>query len=239
LEYKKVNVQKSHEVVLEHIKKQIISGQLTLGQKLPSVVDFAELFGVGRSTIREALSALKAMGWLDIQHGGGTYVSATLPLQTDDDDLFQKAESIQELLQIRIILETGSAGLAAKNRTSDDLRQLQAIIDQMLSHVSDEVASEQADVDFHVMIAKSTHNSLIIQLMESLSSKIHSMMRDTRKLWFFSSQSSSLRLIEEHQNIYQHILDQNEASAIDIMRQHIEKVERILSKVPTLPNTHP
>lgn len=229
MEYEKVKVQKSHEVVLEHIKQQIISGQLTAGQKLPSVVDFAELFGVGRSTMREALSALKAMGWLDIQHGGGTYVSATLPLQTDDD-LFQKAESIQELLQIRIILETGSAGLAAENRSSEDLIQLQSILDQMQSNMSDEVLSEQADVDFHVMIAKATHNSLIIQLMESLSSKIHSMMKDTRKLWFFSEQQSSLRLIEEHQAIYQHILEQNETLAVEQMRQHIEKVERILTK---------
>lgn len=230
MEYKKVKVQKSHEVVLEHIKQQIITGQLSVGQKLPSVVDFAELFGVGRSTMREALSALKAMGWLDIQHGGGTYVSAILPFQADDDDLFQKAESIQELLQIRIILETGSAGLAAKNRNSEDLNQLQSILDQMQNNMSDEIASEQADVDFHVTIAKATHNSLIIQLMESLSSKIHSMMRDTRKLWFFSEQSSSLQLIQEHQEIYKYILEQNETLAMERVRQHIEKVERILIK---------
>lgn len=231
MEYKKVKVQKSHEVVLEHIKQQIITGQLSVGQKLPSVVDFAELFGVGRSTMREALSALKAMGWLDIQHGGGTYVSAILPFQADDeDDVFQKAESIQELLQIRIILETGNAGLAAKNRNSEDLNQLQSILDQMQSNMSDEIASEQADVDFHVTIAKATHNSLIIQLMESLSSKIHSMMRDTRKLWFFCEQSSSLQLIQEHQEIYKYILEQNETLAMERVRQHIEKVERILIK---------
>lgn len=233
MEYKKVKVQKSHEVVLEHIKQQIITGQLTVGQKLPSVVDFAEKFGVGRSTMREALSALKAMGWLDIQHGGGTYVSASLPFQAGDDDVFQKAESIQELLQIRIILETGSAGLAARNRNAEDLIQLQSILDQMQSNMSDEAKSEQADVDFHIMIAKATHNSLIIQLMESLSSKIHSMMKDTRKLWFFSEQSSSLRLIEEHQEIYQCILVHDEAIAVERMRQHIEKVERILTKALT------
>ncbi len=233
MNYEKVKVQKSHEIVLEHIKRQIISGQLTVGQKLPSVVDFAELFGVGRSTMREALSALKAMGWLNIQHGGGTYVSTSLPLQTDDD-LFQKAESIQELLQIRIILETGSAGLAAKNRSSEDLIQLQAILEQMQINISDEVISEQADVDFHVMIAKATHNSLIIQLMESLSSRIHSMMKDTRKLWFFSEQQSSLRLIEEHQVIYRYILEQNDTLAVEQMRQHIEKVERRLTKALTL-----
>lgn len=233
MEYEKVNVQKSHELVLEHLKNQIITGQLTVGQKLPSVVDLAKLFGVGRSTMREALSALKAMGWLNIQHGGGTYVSAILPLQADDDDLFQKAESIQELLQIRLILETGCAGLAARNRNSEDLIQLQFIIDQMQSNTFDEAKSEQADVDFHVMIAKATHNSLIIQLMESLSSKIHSMMKDTRKLWFFSERSSSMRLIEEHREIYQYILEQNEALAVERMGQHIEKVERILTKALT------
>jgi GntR family transcriptional repressor for pyruvate dehydrogenase complex len=233
MEYKKIKVLKSHEIILENIKQQIITGQLAVGQKLPSVVEFAELFGVGRSTMREALSALKAMGWLDIQHGGGTYVSASIPQQADEEDVFQKAESIQELLQIRLILETGSARLAASNRTSEDLIELQTILDQMRAHKSDEVRSEQADVDFHLMIAKATHNSLIIQLMGSLSSKIHSMMKDTRKLWFFNEQSSSLRLIEEHEHIYQQIADQNEASAAELMRQHIEKVERILTKAIT------
>jgi GntR family transcriptional repressor for pyruvate dehydrogenase complex len=233
MEYKKITVLKSHEIVLENIKQQIITGQLAVGQKLPSVVEFAELFGVGRSTMREALSALKAMGWLNIQHGGGTYVSASIPQQADEDDVFQKAESIHELLQIRLILETGSARLAANNRTSEDLVALQSILEQMRIHMSDEVRSEQADVDFHLMIAKATHNSLIIQLMGSLSSKIHSMMKDTRKLWFFNEQSSSLRLIEEHEHIYQHISAQNEASAAEMMRQHIEKVERILTDALT------
>ncbi len=238
--YTKVKMQKSHEVVLEHIKQKIMAGELTVGQKLPSVVDFAEMFGVGRSTMREALSALKAMGWLDIQHGGGTYVSSTLPLKADDDDIFHKAESIQELLQIRIILETGSAGLAAKHRSPEDINQLQAILEQMQHNVSNEVQSEQADVDFHMTVAKATHNSLVVQLMESLSSKIHSMMKDTRKLWFFSEQSSSLRLIEEHRVIYQCILEQNEALAVEQMRQHIEKVERIVTNaLPTSPNTLP
>ncbi|MBW7461156.1 winged helix-turn-helix domain-containing protein, partial [Paenibacillus sepulcri] len=59
---------------MNDLKAQIAAGEWKQGDKLPSVVELAALFGVGRSTIREALSALKAVGMLDIRQGGGTYI---------------------------------------------------------------------------------------------------------------------------------------------------------------------
>ncbi len=61
----KIETPKGHELVAEDILRRIREGEWQPGLRLPSVVELAEAYGVGRSTIREAASALKAMGWLD------------------------------------------------------------------------------------------------------------------------------------------------------------------------------
>lgn len=228
--YPKVNIPKGHEIVLQQLKEQIESGKLAPGQRLPSVVELAAQFGVGRSTLREALSALKAMGWLSIQHGGGTFVSQTLPDSGEKFDLFEKAQSVQELLQVRKIMETGTTALAAKQRNADDLAIMASILTRMEEHVGDEEISEQADVEFHLMIARAAHNSLATGLMESLSSRIQATMKDTRLLWFFSEHASARQLMMEHRLIYQAILEQNETLAAERMKQHLEKVEQTVHK---------
>ena len=110
----KVETEKGHEIVKRMILSQIEDGILQPGERLPSVVDLAGVYGVGRSTIREALSALKATGWIDVKHGGGTFVSKMLPtLQTDTRDPFAEADDLIELLEVRIWLESGAAGWLA------------------------------------------------------------------------------------------------------------------------------
>src|SRR4051794_23580344 len=108
MKFQYVQPQKGSEMVLEQIKERIISGDLPPGSRLSSVVDLAVNFGVGRSTIREALSALKAMGWIQIRQGGGTFVSTELPNDLNENEsgtgfigLFHHAESIKEILEVR------------------------------------------------------------------------------------------------------------------------------------------
>jgi GntR family transcriptional repressor for pyruvate dehydrogenase complex len=228
MEYTKVKPLKGYELVMQHIKEQILSGDLPPGKKLASVVDLASHFGVGRSTVREALSALKAMGWLDIQQGGGTYVKKILPKETSAVDLFQTAESLKEILEVRKILESSCAALAAEQRSEKDLIELKRILKKMSDCINDEEKGEQTDVLFHLQIAKASGNSLLLQLMESLSQRMQETMKDSRKLWFYGERSTALRLLKEHQGIYDAIEKQDKAKANNLMLQHIVKVESVL-----------
>lgn len=225
---------KGYELVMEHIKKQIESGALPPGTKLSSVVDLAASYGVGRSTIREALSALKAMGWLDIRQGGGTFVKKELPGETTEDKpfgtLFQKTDSLQEVLEVRKLLESGCASLAAVNRSEEDLRLLGEILEEMSSLLDDEAASEQADVRFHLQIAKATGNSLLVQMMESLSQRMHASMKDLRRLWFYAERASAERLLDEHRSVFEAISAQDGSLAGERMLKHLLKVENVLRK---------
>jgi GntR family transcriptional repressor for pyruvate dehydrogenase complex len=98
---------------MHQIKQQILAGGYAPAAKLPTVVELAASFEVGRSTIRDALSALKAMGWVDIRHGGGTFVSKILPNEIGKahGGLFYKTESFQEVLEVRKFIEVGCATL--------------------------------------------------------------------------------------------------------------------------------
>ncbi|URN92446.1 MAG: FadR family transcriptional regulator [Candidatus Pristimantibacillus lignocellulolyticus] len=229
----KVEAEKGHEIVQRVILSQIEDGSLQPGQKLPSVVDLSTSFGVGRSTIREAISALKAMGWIDVKHGGGTFVSKVLPtLQSNSRDPFEGAENIKEILEVRIWLESGSASLAAEHRNDADITRLQHIISTMQQAVEldDTQMSEQADIDFHLAIAAASHNELLNTLMSSLTSKLTETMGKTRQLWFFEDKSSNTLLLNEHQAISNAIIAQDQLLASKLMMSHLQKVEKVLKR---------
>ena len=235
MEFSYVQPQKGSEMVLEQIRERIISGDLPPGSKLSSVVDLAANFGVGRSTVREALSALKAMGWIQIRQGGGTYVSTELPNEADDmnsnsgfNSLFQHAESIKEILEVRKVLETGCASLAAENCSEEDIAALESILLQMEKNLAVDEEGEKADVLFHLQIAKATQNALLINMMQSLSERMQETMKESRKLWFYGEHASARRLLQEHTEIVAAIKARDESSAGDRMLQHISKVEKVL-----------
>jgi GntR family transcriptional repressor for pyruvate dehydrogenase complex len=235
MRHMKIEPQKGHELVADHILHQIQEGEWQPGQRLPSVVELAEAYGVGRSTIREAVSALKAMGWLDVRQGGGTFVKAVLPNETKSgaDQLFQGAASLIELLEVRKALEIGAASLAAERRTSDDLsrlRQLLSVMEHSLDR-NETSEGERADAEFHMAIAAASGNSLLIQIMESISDRFTGSIRQTRELWFYREKATAARLLHEHRIIYEAIENQDKQRATKMISDHLSKVEHVLRDV--------
>lgn len=228
----KVETEKGHEVVKRVILTQIKDGTLQPGQKLPSVVELGASFGVGRSTIREALSALKATGWIEVKHGGGTFVNKILPNEHNNSlDPIQEANNLRELLEVRIWLESGCAAAAAKRRSDEDLVRIKQILDKMHHALlsNDTKLSEQADIDFHLAIAEASHNELLQALMISLTGKLAETIGKSRQLWFFEDSSSASMLYEEHANIYEAIRKQQDVEASQYIQSHLRKVEKVLS----------
>jgi GntR family transcriptional repressor for pyruvate dehydrogenase complex len=232
--FQQVRAQKSSEIVLAQIKQQIVSGAYTPGSKLPTVVELSASFEVGRSTVREALSALKAMGWVDIRHGGGTFVSEKLPADEDIDarsGLFEQTDSLQEVQEVRKFIEVGCASLAAQRRSTDDLANLMMILTQMEAALGNEEASEQSDIRFHLQIAKASHNTLLIGMMESLTERLQASMKASRRLWFFAERASAELLLQEHRDICAAIEAQDEKLAAEKMMQHIVKVDQVVQQL--------
>ncbi|MDQ6420648.1 FadR/GntR family transcriptional regulator [Paenibacillus sp. LHD-117] len=228
----KIETEKGHEIVSRVLLTKIREGEWDPGAKLPSVVELSQQFGVGRSTVREALSALKATGWLDIRHGGGTFVKKILPTEAQQGgmSLFQEADSILELLEVRKIVEAGASAFAAERRDERDLAKLQAILDRMEHALrdNDTVEGERADVAFHKAIAESSRNTLLIQLMDSLTQRLGETIGKTRELWFYQQKSTAERLLEEHRHIYGAIQAGDAGQATALIHEHLFKVESVL-----------
>jgi len=233
LQYKKIKPKKIYEEVAETIHNMIRLGQLQPGDKLDSVQQLAANFQVGRSAIREALTALRAMGLIEIRQGEGTYVKAfeseqiSFPLSTA---ILMNPEDTAHLLEVRKILEAGTVFSAAKKRTDIQLQAMEAALEEMRMANGDEELGEKADLEFHLAIAESSQNPLLISLMNHVSGLMGETMKETRRLWLYSKQTTTDRLHDEHYAIYEAIKAQDPEAARHLMLAHIENVEDILYK---------
>lgn len=235
MDYKKIKPKKIYEEVAETIYEMIRTGQLKPGQKLDSVQQLAENFQVGRSAIREALTSLGAMGLVVMRQGEGTFIKEyttdqiTFPLSTA---ILMNKEDIANLLEVRKIIELGSAAAAAKKRTSVHLVAMEKALDEMKvsAYRGNQELGEDADLQFHLAISEASQNSLLISLMNYVSVMMGEIMKETRKVWLFSKQTTVEKLTDEHFNIYQAIKEKDEEKARFFMKIHLENVEEVLQK---------
>ncbi|UQZ86693.1 HTH-type transcriptional regulator LutR [Paenibacillus konkukensis] len=224
-------IRKAYEVVADAIRERIRQEEWPVGSRLPSVEKLAVIYGVGRSTIREALMSLKAHGWVDMRHGGGTFV-----LQTSESQALWQPPQISDVrqlkawLELRFILETESAGLAASRRSEAQLGELDDALQAMAS-TADEEALEQADIRFHTALAGASGNPLLQGALESLFSSMGPVMIESRRLWLFAEQSATDRLSEEHRHIVEAVRSRDASAAKQRMAQHLRKVEQVLERL--------
>jgi GntR family transcriptional regulator, transcriptional repressor for pyruvate dehydrogenase complex len=232
LNYKRIKPRKIYEEVAEALIDMIKAGQLKSGDKLDSVQQLAENFQVGRSAVREALSALRAMGLVEMHQGEGTYIrefdSKMLSLPVYIAALMKK-DDVKNLLEVRRILEVGAVEAAALRRTDEQLIEIKVALDQM-EKASDEELGEEADLRFHMAIAKASQNELLIGLMNNVSEMMVTTMRETRRLWLYSKKSTLDRLFQEHQNIYKAIEEKDGLKAQRLLLDHLHSVEEVLMK---------
>jgi GntR family transcriptional repressor for pyruvate dehydrogenase complex len=233
MNYKKIKPKKIYEEVAETIYEMIRTGELKPGSRLDSVQQLAENFQVGRSAIREALTSLRAMGLVELKQGEGTFIKEfdkdqiTFPLSTA---ILMNKEDIAQLLEVRKIIEIGSAATAAKKRTTEHLTKMERALLEMKSANGDEELGEKADLQFHLAIAEAGQNALLLSLMNHVSDLMGETMRETRRVWLFSKQTTVEQLYEEHKSIYEAIKEQDEEKASKFMLVHLENIESILDK---------
>jgi GntR family transcriptional regulator, transcriptional repressor for pyruvate dehydrogenase complex len=233
LEYRQIKPKKLYEEVAEAIIEMIKTGVIKPGDKLDSVQQLAENFNVGRAAIREALSALRALGLIEMKQGEGTYVREFDPEKFSFPislAVLMKKEDIAHLLEVRKLLEVGAAGIAARKRTEKDLQSMEHALNQMRKGIGDGELGEKADFLFHIAVATASQNPILVSLMNNVSGIMAETMYETRRIWLFSKQTTSEQLLEEHIRIFEAIKEQNAEMAQERMREHLANVEKVLEK---------
>ncbi|MDF2723906.1 MAG: GntR family transcriptional regulator [Paenibacillus sp.] len=233
MEVTRIASRKIYEQIAEQIKEQIVEGKLPPGHKLPSTRELTERYAVGRSTMREALSMLKAMGLIEIRQGEGCFVR-----KIDDTEmaaphfeyLFTSMDAVVELLEARISLEVANAGLAAAKRTDEDLAALSAILSDMDNERETETVGEKQDMRFHLMLARATHNSIMVKLLETISAQVELTIRETRRVRLYANKQIASQLWREHKAIADAVADRDPERAQAAMRRHLTHVEEEIMK---------
>ena len=145
------------EQVQEQIYHYILELSMRPGDKLPNEFELGEKFGVGRSTIREAVKLLASRGVLEVRQGSGTYVVSTTPSDLDPLGLSGVEDKIAlalDLVNVRLILEPGIAEMAALNATEESIRQLRYHCDQVEEKIKAGDLYIRDDIAFHTSVAR-------------------------------------------------------------------------------------
>ncbi|MDQ8736327.1 FadR/GntR family transcriptional regulator [Paenibacillus sp. LHD-38] len=233
LEVEKLSKRNHYEEITEQVKRLIIEGKLKVGDKLPSTKQMSEQFGVGRSTTREALSALKAMGLIEIRQGGGCRVIRSVPADMELpelESLRMNRKTVLELLEARESLEVSNAAIAAVKHTEADSHHLRALIEEMERSAGNEAEGERLDLQFHLTLARATHNSIMVRLFESIMNHIETAIHDIRRVELYASTAVAERLYKEHSAIFEAIVQRDSELAAERMKQHLQHIERIVLK---------
>jgi GntR family transcriptional regulator, transcriptional repressor for pyruvate dehydrogenase complex len=220
---------KNYEIITDELRRIIEAGLIKPGEKLDTIDQLAAQYRVGRSTVREALSYLKALGLVESRQGGGTYVKKPgLEPQAVLDSLQTSNAELAEVLQVRKILEVGAAELAAKHRTEDDVEELGKIVELMRNAVGNEEISQIYETNFHFAIAKASGNKMLETMMTHISTAIYRTIQDSRKLWLYSGKDTAGKLFEEHRKLFEAIRDGDPKAAAATMAKHLAQVESAL-----------
>ncbi|WP_296124985.1 FCD domain-containing protein [uncultured Bacteroides sp.] len=161
------------EEVAEQLKGQIVKGKLKKGEKLPIETELMKIFGVGRSTIREAVKMLENMGYLKVQQGRGTFIEIPTPAKEPLEQRLKRAD-IRELNDVRKILESAIAERAALHHTEQDVEKMKKHLAARKDAAEAGLLNEciEADIKFHVSIAKATHNEILFELYSSVAIRL-------------------------------------------------------------------
>jgi len=161
MSFQPIKPKKISSQIAEQIRSSILAGEFSPGDKLPPERELAELFGVSRPSVREALNLLASSGLVESYQGGGTVVKSLVELATGNPlSEMIKGEQARALdvIEVRKSMEAWTAYYAAKRALPEDLRKLEQIVVEMERNLEGMKPSQDLDANFHVVIAQATHN---------------------------------------------------------------------------------
>ena len=208
------------ETIVEQVKGLIINGQLIAGQKLPSERELAEEFCVGRSSVREATSALVALGVAQVRQGEGVYIRSDFPesvIESMDWSALMLRGQMADLIETRLAIELTTARLASE-RASDAARlDLRRRAYEMHADMQLDAFIER-DVQFHLALASASRN----KVMHSVVQGAQQLMRKSMSQVL---QSDDLRetSVRQHRIIADAVCDGDAATAVQTMEAHLMK----------------
>lgn len=205
--------------VVGFLIEEFQSGSYAVGDKMPAERDLAVRMGVSRPVVREALLALEVLGLIEVRIGAGTFV-VRLPGESDAP---QFTISPFELLEARLLFEGEAAALAALHITDEEIAELEGLVEAIQQQNEHGLAEENADMAFHMTIARATRNLAVEKTVESLWLQRWS-SPECSLLLEHARTANILPVVEEHSAVVEALRTRDPKAARAAMRAHLEAV---------------
>ena len=225
LDEDRITRRKLSDQVLDRLRQMILRGAVAPGDPMPSERDLMKRFGVGRPAVREAMQTLNTMGLITISHGERARVS-----ELSADTVFRQIDTVAQMLlstspdnlehlkEARRFFELGMVRQAAEQATPEDAAHLRTLVSTQRSRLGSAQPFIQADIAFHVGIARITKNPIFVSVSEAMLSWLFHYHTDL----LFWSGNENLTL-EEHDNISESIERKDPDQAVKAMRTHLDR----------------
>ncbi len=216
-----------YEEIVSQLVERIKDGSLKPGMRLPSERKLADEMKVSRTVIREALRSMASLGYIESKIGGGTYVkSVTLDSVIDPFSvmLSQDEKLIKELVEVRVMLESEVAKLAAKNITEENFSDVQYTIDLMKNEIENGGTGILGEDAFHNCLAEIADNSALSMIL-GMCSELLTKSRQATLLIPGQPEDS----LCDHIEIFAAIKEHNSSSASKLMKHHLQKAKKNLA----------
>lgn len=215
--------------IVEEIKGRITRGELKDGDSLGSQDELARQMEVSRPTLREGLKRMELMGLIETKHGRGTFVKTINPhdfMNPLASFLVFDQQSALELLEARLIIEGAVASLSAKNATVQDTMEIgQKLIDMKVAAEKDNIKDFiTSDVQFHLLVAQSSKNRILIKTVNILSDLLHQLVDRVFELQSNQLPATLKQTIQFHEQILAAIQNHDAAGAQRKMKAHLSDV---------------
>ncbi len=219
--------------IVETLKKRIANGAYAVGERLPSQFELAKSMNVGRSSIREAMRELQAMGLIELKTGSGAYLKATTITPESALRWFKENEVVlNDLFEVRLAIEPAAAKLAATRANKQEIEELRHICEAFSAAAADADVTKLVEYDekFHNQVMLCSHNPLFLQMNEILTSAF----RKYRQRSFRIPESMN-DAVEPHWDIYNAINNRDVDGAARHMFRHLDISVRDISAAASHP----
>ncbi len=201
-------------LVIERIKQALINDELAPGDFLPSEAELTRNLGVGKSSVREAIKMLQAMGILEVRRGQGTRVREHPSEDALNSLVFQMilAKGVtKDMLELRAMFEPAYTIMAMHRATPQDLVRIRGAIRDLEKALSSNAQDSRYDLAFHMAVLHATHNPLVIRIgetmMELFDASIETSMRTLPEV-----------ALKDHKAILKAFEEKDEAAVRDAIR---------------------
>ena len=223
--YAPISTRRLPDQVIDRLVDQMVNGTARVGQRLPSETELAREFGVGRSTLREAVKALAHIGLLEVRPGDGTYVRA-LPQDVEPLSRLLLRSHVIDVYEVRRTLEVDISSLACERRDIKDLERMREALKRCAQHVGPGEEDEflEADLGFHLAVAAATKNEVFVKLYEAFRMVLRVVLAEVIRMPNVQRNANAL-----HAALVDAIEARNADEAQEVTKRHLALVARLIS----------